>query len=372
MTTIFTVGTGGDFATIQAAYNAIPEPLDDQYIIQLKNQEFVFTGASVALACTARTTTAAFDIIIECEPGASFMDNASVRANALRYNPANGAAIRTEDAGAILFVGVANHLTIRGIQIKQQATAASSFDIIQGFAADTSTNRVLQDLIVEQSGSDHNDCMFLTGQNTVINCCVIHGGNNPDSAIKVSDAAAGYRCLAVGCTVVRPSNLADEGIGLFNKFADNVFVAIDCAVFGFLTDASQLTATDATFGTTDYNATPFADGASGFPDPVPDHNVYSVPYDTTLFEQPSNAGGNQDYRLKSGSLLVAAGIASAFSPQDISGFTRGNPPDIGAWETSSAAPGGGHFRRNRIDQFIFGDDDDLLFKHIWARNAFAP
>lgn len=362
MTTIFTVGTGGDFATLQAAFNAVPEPLNDAYEIQLLNELFNFTGLAIPLQISARTTTPTNNLTIKCAPGASFMDNANKRTNALRWNSSNGAAIRCEDAPAIVFGGTVDYLTIDGIQFLQDAPALSSLDILKCAPADLSTNKVIKNCIVQQQGSDNNDCLFLTGKSTIINLLVIHGGNNPDSGIKLSDAAAGYETLVIDCTVVRPSNLAATGtsIGLHNKFADNKFVAIGCASFGFITDAFQLSAS---FGgnTTNFNATSFSDAASGFPDNTPDTNVYSVPYDTTTFQQPSNAGGNQDYRSLITSLLRHAGVFNANATSDITGFARGNPPDIGAWDNGGGGGSGLYMLRGRQDQLLIFDDDDELF-----------
>jgi hypothetical protein len=327
MAVIITVGPGGDFDALQAAFNSVPEPLDDEYRIQLLHHEFAFTGNDVPLAIGARTTTPTNQLIIEAAPGASFRDN---RANPMRYDASAGAAIKAEDASCIIFGGVVNHLTIRGIQFLQNATAASGFDILLCQPVDVSTNKVIEACLVEQRGSLDNDCMFLTGISKIINCIVIHGGNSPASAIKLSDAAGGYQTDVIGCTIVRPSELADEGIGLWNKFADNVFRAKNNAVFGFLTDASQLTAAGA-----DYNATDHSDAGSGFPDPGTDHNVYDVAYGASLFEQPSSSGLNHDYRLKAGTRLENAGLFDANSPADISGLARNNPPEIGAWEISA-------------------------------------
>lgn len=360
MATIFTVGSSGaDFTTVQAAFNNVPDPLNDEYRIQLFNEEFVYTGGAVPLAIGARTTTPTNQLFIEPFPGAGFMDNPSVRANPLRYSGSAGASIKCEDASAIIFAGTVNHLTIQGLQFFQNASALSSFDVLVCQVADVSTDKVIKDCIVQLNGSDHNDCLFMTGISKLINLLVIHGGDNPDSAIKLSDAAAGYQTTAIDCTVVRPSNLAGgTGIGLFNKFADNVFHAQGCAVFGFPTDASQLT-------TGDYCATAFADGASGF---NAGNNVFGVPYDNDLFVETSNAGGNQDYRLKMGTLLGNAGLASALAPEDISGFTRGNPPDIGAWETGAAAPGGGFYHSNKEKELLgVFEDDESLFDYFKKR-----
>lgn len=366
MTTIFTVGSvGADFTTIQAAFNAVPEPLNDAYEIQLFNELFNFTGLAIPLQLTARTTTPTFNLKIKCAPGASFMDNVNKRTNALRWNSSNGAAIRCEDAPAFSFGGTINDLTIDGIQFLQDAPALSSFDILKCAVADLSTNKVIQNCIVQQQGSDNNDCMFLTGKSKIINCLVIHGGNNPDSGIKLADAAVGYETLVIDCTVVRPSNLAAQGIGLHNKLADpdNRYVAIGCASFGFLTDAFQLSPS---FGgnTTNFNGTSFSDVASGFPDNTPDTNVYSVPYDTTTFQQPSNAGGNQDYRSLITSLLRHAGVFNSNAPRDITGFPRGAPPDIGAWDNGGGGGSGLYVLRNRLDQLAILDDEDEFY---WNR-----
>lgn len=342
---IHTIGSGGDFSTIQAWFNDIPSTLTEQRIGRLLNQEFVFTGTT-ALTTTDRVTTAANNIILECAPGASFMDNANKRTNALRYNASNGAGLRTDGTTVLDLFGNINHITFRGIQIKQAAGALDSFDIVKCATNNVGTNQVFQDMIVEQTGSDNNDCMFLTGKSKVLQCLIIHGGNNPDGFIKLSDAGSGYETLVVGCTLVRPSNLTAGGFGLYNKFVDNIYVAFDNIVCGAAAgqDGFQLTPGPSGGNTTDYNATNQTDVASGLPDSTDAHTVYAVTYDTTLFVQPSNAGGTHDFRLVSGSAPVNAGLYDGtLNAADITGLTRQSPPEMGAWELSPPTVSGNYY-----------------------------
>ena len=346
---IHTIGSTGDFATIQAWFDDIPATLTEQRIGRLQNQEFVFTGlSSKALTTQDRVTTPTKDIILECVPGGSFMDNANKRTNALRYNAANGAGIRSDGATILDLFGNINHITFRGIQIKQAAGALDSLDIVKCATNNLGTNQVFQDLIIEQTGSDNNDCMFLTGKSRVLQCLIIHGGNNPDGFIKLSDAAIGYETLVVGCTLVRPSNLTAGGFGLYNKLADpdNRYVAFDNIVCGAAAgqDGFQLTPGPFNGFTTDYNATNQTDVASGLPDSTDAHTIYAVVYDTTLFVQPSSAGGTHDYRLVAGSTPVNAGLYDGtVNPADITALTRQSPPEIGAWELSPPVVGGGFY-----------------------------
>lgn len=321
-----TIGTGGDFSTPQAWEDDIPATLTEQRIGQCKNQEF---SGSPAISFSAHTTTSSFNIILEAESGASFKD-AGVRNNPLRYS-SSGARFTASSTYAFPIVVSSvtiGHLIIRDLMVfKSAGNFAGCIDI----QVLTTTESQLKDLI----------CENLSPNGYVIQSLLSSGNLRMDNVVAIQRATSGDGIKARGsggtttlngCTVVRPSNVTPAGIGIQDQYgATFVFSTV---IAGFSTDCAS-----GWDSSSDYNATTFSDAASGLPDPATDHNVYDLTYDTALFVQPSDAGGNHDFRTLTGSALENAGLLDATNaPEDISGETRNDPPEIGAWELTPPPP----------------------------------
>ncbi len=99
-TTVKTIGTGGDYTTLQAWEDASPANLVTSDVVwqgQCFNQEF-FSSSAGLLNVSGSTTDATRYKELTTYAGASFVDNAGVQTNALRYNASNGAGIRNSYA----------------------------------------------------------------------------------------------------------------------------------------------------------------------------------------------------------------------------------------------------------------------------------
>src|SRR5690606_36615708 len=94
MATTVTVGTSGrDYSTLQAAWNALPATLDDDYVFELyADSEFTDGLSTVSPA----RTMGAYTLTIRPAPGQGFRDHANRLTNALRYNASNGVGISTD------------------------------------------------------------------------------------------------------------------------------------------------------------------------------------------------------------------------------------------------------------------------------------
>jgi hypothetical protein len=346
-----TIGTGGDFSTPQLWEDSLPAVLTEPMTGQLLNQEF--TSAVNVLDFSAHTTSVANFILLECAAGASFMDNAAVRSNTLRYNASNGAGMRATGSGRTIRIsGTCDHITFQGLQLANTGNAYQNQVFSQGGAA-ASSSLLIKDCILEET-IGATPVMKFDGSSSgvrIINCLIIQRSGSSHGI----EWNAGGTLEILGCTIVAPSNNTSTGIGINKTY--NIATAVNTAVFGFATDAAGLN------NGTDNNATSFSDAASGFPDPATDHNVYSVTYDNALFVQTSDAGGNQDFRLLANTLLQDAGLFDSDSSEDISGFPRSDPPDIGAWEagtTGGASGNFGYLRKNDIEWLLLDDDDFVI------------
>jgi hypothetical protein len=324
-----TIGTGGDFSTPQAWEDDIPATLTEQRIGQLKNESF---SGSPAINFSAHTTTASFDIILETESGASFKDQ-DVRNRALRFQTDSARLTSTGNYFEALRVGsvTIGHLIVRNIQFQKASGSYVGAIDIHGV---TTTAMQFKDCIVESHSTNW----------AVIASALASGTLRFDNVVMINRSTGGHGLDARGsggtthvnhCTIVRPSNITAAGTGIRRQYGTTVVK--NTLIAGFTTDIAS-----GADSSSDYNATTFTDGGSGLPDPTPDHNVYNINYNTSLVVQPSDSGGNHDFRTVSGSALEDTGLLdSTNAPNDISGTARSDPPEIGAWELDAGAPGGG-------------------------------
>lgn len=325
-----TIGTGGDFSTVQAWEDDIPTTLTEQRIGQVLNEELTNSSGSV-VAFSAHTLTASFNIILEAASGASFRDHANVRTNPLRYDASKGAALRTTSGTnePVINADAAGasdaRIIIRNLQLKNDLESGSTTGMRASQSHFRLDNVIFEsvrvfDLYSDGGGSiDANNCLFVSRGSSII------------FQKTINKNSGGAPWNLIGCTLVRPSNLGTDGTGFGPIYADGG-TAKNCLFFGYTTDVQNLVAAD-----TDYNGTSFSDAGSGLPDNTPDHNVYDVTYDDTLFVEPSDSGDGHDFRTLAGSAIENAGIYDGTnSPEDITGTTRSNPPEIGAWELSAA------------------------------------
>lgn len=322
-----TIGSGGNFSTVQAWEDDIPATLTEPRIGQVKNGEL--TTAGTLCTFSAHATTVTNEIILETESGASFQDHANVRTNALRYNTANGAGLRTTStyAPVILISGVTPHLTIRKLQMKVDASGTTNAVIRwDGFHANTA--HVYKDLILEKmAGVEPVVLVSGTGSTAtkLINVVVITRQTTNNG---ITSTAGNNQFI--GCTVIRPSNITAGGTGIVRTHDTPKMV--NCAIFGFTTSNSA-----AGFdGASSNNATDLASGLPGT------SNQHSVTYSaTTPFVNATDASSAHDFRLANdANALINNGVLDATNaPNDISATVRASSPEIGVWElVSGVAP----------------------------------
>lgn len=310
-----TIGTGGDYSTLQAWEDACPANLvtaDQIWRGECKNQEFVTTSTNVAIA--GQTTDSTRYVWLTAASGASFMDNANKRTNALRYNSANGAAIRATDAyGVAVNISTAN-TKVSGLQIKN-----SSLHPTYGRALFCTAATVLDNLIVEGGASP----VQTAGNTTLRNVLAIADGTTGNVFTHAGGGTGSY----YNCTGVRPSNRTAAGSVFY--FSYTTLVVKNCAGFG-CTNFSNSTS----FISGNNNA---SDATIGFGT----SNQASLTY-SSQFETTSSASSAHDFRTKAGASLIDNGADTSGNgvTTDIVGFSRSGTYDIGAWETGSSGISG--------------------------------
>lgn len=316
-----TIGaTGRDYATPALWFAAVPTNVTtaggDNYRGEAYN-DAEFTSASTLLTMSGKTTSVAHKIIFTAASGQSFKDHVNVRTNALKYNQANGVALRCTGnyGGDVIIVDNAN-IQITRIQAKGDGTGNGSNVPLNCEGASTS-NILLMDCISNVNAKEAfkiygsgcyaiNISGFLSG--SAGNGCTVKNGST-----------------AIGCQVVRDSAQTPAGTGAVSAYTNSILQS--CAFFGFSTVASA-----SNWDTTNSknNAT---DKASGLPG---SNNQHSVTYTSTApFTNATTA--SQNLIPISSSSLINNGFRDATNaPNDITGTARSATPTIGAWEVSGA------------------------------------
>ena len=304
-TTVKTIGTGGDYTTLQAWEDASPANLVTSDVVwqgQCFNQEF-FSSSATLLTVSGTTTDATRYKELTTYAGASFVDNASVQTNALRYNASNGAGIRNTYAWSPAVSLNESYFRISKLQISGSANAALSSSASDGLVVDK---------CIFEASSTSVEPFKAYGTGTVKNSLFIQRSTNLVAAL--SNGTNAYNCT-----------FARTGTGTASIIRGSYSTSTlkNCAFFGGAT-------TLASGSSTRTYTTCYTDTAS------PPSGCTTVAYDTSTgsgFENKTDA--TRDFRIKSTSAMVNAGTTDATNAAtDIAGTARpsGAAYDVGAWE----------------------------------------
>ncbi len=337
-----TVGSGGDYATISLGVAALPANLvtaDEEWTFKLKNQTF-----NEQVTLSGHTTDGTHRIILKCDTGASFYDNANKLTNALRYNTANGAAW-TGPGTPILTISD-NNVVVEGIQISD-----GGFGLRCIAHSGSATGCVFRDLILETGLSGGNQAVVSCEASTWINVLAIitqDAGSNAYGFSNANTAGSFHNCTAVCLT-----GTSSSGLG-FNRAYCTPLVE-NCASIGF-SGGDFVTGLNAA-----YNAS--SDSSASGTNPV----INLTP--SAQFE--NYATSNWDMRTKSGSGFINAGIADSAVTLDLDIVRSARSlttPTIGVWEFSSGASGT-LSKANSIAVASISKLDSIAYASIKAANG---
>ena len=304
-TTVKTIGTGGDYTTLQAWEDASPANLVTSDVVwqgQCFNQEF-FSSSAQLLSVSGTTTDATRYKELTTYAGASFVDNASVQTNALRYNASNGAGIRSTYAWSAPVAVNESYFRISKMQIS--ATTAVAFN------GGATTGMVIDKCIFENS-STGNEPLKTYGVCTVKNSLIVQRSTATCAAL--SNGTNVYNCT-----------FARTGSSTGNIFTGSYSTSTlkNCAFFGGAT-------TLASGSSSKTYTTCYTDTAS------PPSGCTTVAYDTSTGSGFQNiTGATRDFRIKTASALIDVGTTDTTNAAyDIVGTARpqGSAYDVGAWE----------------------------------------
>lgn len=311
-----TIGPTGDYTTLAAWIADCPIDLVAADIVwrgEVQNTEL--TGTTTLLTISGLTTDATRYVELTAAEGASFADNANVRTNALRYNAANGAAIRSSVTWAQPISCNQPYTRISRLQIKATATGSGAYPALKAFGNGVDVDQCVIEAASSQGiTSENGGSLTMSGTGVVRNSAVIALQTESASGIARLDIGGNaYNCafMALNATVTA---------GIRGSYATST---IRNCVFGGVTAVFS--------GTSTFNATTCATDCATLP------SGFIAVAMADVFE--SVTPGSHDLRLKSGSPLIDVGTTdTTYAAKDVSGLTRSGLWDIGPWEYSSGGP----------------------------------
>lgn len=302
MTTVKTIGTGGDYSTLQAWEDAAPATLTDIWEGQCFNQGF--TGSTNLLTIAGSTSTSSFYKRLTTATGASWRDNS---ANAINYDTTKGAYISSSTGYGTAIMVSENYARIENLQVDGVSTGPPTVE--------TSNDNILfRNCIIRGS----NRAITLSRANIVANCLIIAGPTAFGFCVRtLSNATPNvlYNTTMIG---------GSSTLGHISSYLNPTL--INCAIFGCAAGLD-----DGTHHGTgcSNNYTDVASPPTGFT---------QVAFDTTTgsgFNSTSN-----DFKIKSTSALKNAGTSagSPYTDTDVFGTSRpqGASFDVGMHEYVAA------------------------------------
>ena len=312
-----TIGPTGDYATLAAWIAACPADLvaaDTVWRGEVQNTEL--TGDTTLLTISGKTVDSTRYVELTAAAGASFADNTNVRTNALRYNAANGASIRSSVGYAPVIKVEQNYTRISRLQIQGTATGGGAYCAVKavGYSNVDIDKCVIESWSSSSPAGESGGVIALYGSGTrARNSAIISRSTATDNCLaRISTGTALYNCslVSIGATL---SNgvIGDYGSATLRN----------CYIGGITTLLS---------GSTSFTAENSATSVTA--------SGWSTVAMADAFESVTD--GSHDLRLKSGPSLVDAGTTdSTYAANDISGLARSGSWDIGAWEYSSGSSG---------------------------------
>ena len=327
-----TVGSalaGRDYTSVQSAVDSgVPANLvndGNSYEVVIypegagANGEYSQSGAFLNITNGSHVTSSTYTLTIKAASGHAWFEHADAAVNRIAYDSSKGVALKFTGSYSVGITVSIPNVIIDGIQLKAAASPA------QGILFNsTSTNCTVSRCIIQsRPGTTGNGVGLLgAGGHKLVNSVVIL-----DTAEAAASAVAlSYGSVCVNNTIVRPSQYPAAGKAFNIGYSANT--VRNCAVFGFAVAAGL--GSGGSYNSDGHNCTDF----TSVPGSV--SNLTSLNY-ADQFVNNNNNLGVEDYRLKSSSQCVNAGVsATAFIPTDTDALGTARPEgaawDVGAIE----------------------------------------
>ncbi len=277
-----------------------------------QNQEFV--SATTLLNTATGTNSSSAYKELTTVAGASFRDNVNVRTQPLRYNAANGAAIRCTGGSTVAVSLSAANANFRLSKLQITITGANSraLDLL-------GTSQLVDGCIIEGTftGAGATQGVVSAASNSTLqNCLIIQRTSAANHIIGSSTASPNF----YNCTIAAADDLTTAPTSVFLSGASGTVTVQNCGLFaGDSTKAIKAGSATYTF-TTCYSD---ISGTTG------------VTQTTYGNEFASDLDASRDYRLITGASQINTGTTdSTHAATDISGTARpvSTAYDVGCWE----------------------------------------
>lgn len=315
MATTSSIGTTArTYATIQLWHDAFGT---GGWIGQCFNDsEFAVTAA---ISLTGKSTNVTDFITLTTGAAQSFVDNAGVQSNPLRYDATKGVGVRRTTNYNQLFNISEDYCTLTKLQIAHAGTSINQQPI-----TNTANHSTYDKLIVENSGNAGTFATVNMGGTTALlftNSLVVAR----NAGVGVGNGYGGATCVNV--TAVCPSDVTATAAAF--ACPSGTMTLKNVAGYGF----TAFTSGAGTFAGSNNSS----DQAIGFGSSNQASKTYASQFIAT-------ANATRDFRAKTGGDLIDHGVTdtSDAGTTDIAGTTRpsGSSWDIGAWELVAAGGGG--------------------------------
>lgn len=313
-TVTHSIGTASrDYSTLQAWEDACPANLvsaDQVWRGECYNDAEFTAGVTIG----GTTTDATRYIELTAATGQSFQDHATVRSNALTYDQSKGVGIKITAGYSTCIDAGGLHVRISRLQLL--TTAGGTAPIVSGFD-------VLKDCYLECRTGGRACIERLIAGSFAINV-VFNARGGAWACQLVANTAT-----LIGCTAVVPTDVVASQNAFDETGAGSSRVMQSCAIFGFVAPVGSSASWG---GSSGFNATNVSSGLPG------SSNQHSVTYSqVTPFTDADK--DSLDLRAIASTALAGAGLYDGTNaPSDVSGYTRLNPPTIGAWELTPSGP----------------------------------
>lgn len=319
-TVVKTIGSAGgrDYSTLAAWAASLPANLvtdGNSYQGNCYNDS-EFSGSSNLLTLSGHTTDASHTITLTTGAGQSFRDNANVQTNALRYNSANGVAIRSTVTYAATISVTDTNVFIENLQVANSGTHGAVL-WAQGV-----TIRIDNCILAVTNTANSAGYMFKGSAGMTVTNSLLYSVGSPAYLVGGSvDSGVGGPSMYF-CTIVSPSDAATPPADAVRSFYATA-IWENCAVFGCAAINTGGTTFTFTNCMTDVASPP--SGCTG-------GKAYANQFQNTTL-------ANGDWREKPGADLQGAGTADAANgATDIAATARPQSGkwDIGCWELLSS------------------------------------
>jgi hypothetical protein len=317
-----TIGSGGDYSTLQAWEDASPANLvtDGNIWRGLMLSGFNASASGTILTIAGSTVDSTHYKELTTNTGASFADHASELTNELRWNGSNGASISAGDNYGAAVIVSEQYARLTKLQIQGNGGR-------EALLINNGGNYVVSQCIIEgQADASHGVFTSTPTAGIVKNSLIVKRSANAGPICSIQGNVGMYNN-----TIAKPSGLAGSSVGVAYSYTSGTTTLQNCAVFGVSAVSSGSATTSYTTCRTDAASPP-----TGFT---------QIAYDTTTGSGFQNtADSTRDFRIKSTSAMVGAGTTDTTNAAaDIVGTSRpgggAGSYDIGAWEyTAVAAP----------------------------------